>query len=73
LTATPDNHMVLKKPNPNTTESTVVATGTWKKEGDTYQVNLPGSVPETSEIEIENENRLFLPKSGVVMAFDKEM
>jgi uncharacterized membrane protein required for colicin V production len=73
LTATPDNQMILKKPNPNTSESTVVAAGTWKKEGDTYQVTLPGTVPETSEIEIEDANRLFLPKFNFRLAFDKEM
>jgi hypothetical protein len=73
LTATPDNQMILKRPNPNTSESTVVAAGTWKKEGDTYQVNLPGTVPETSEIEIEDINRLFLPKFNYRLAFDKEM
>ena len=73
LTATPDNQMILKKPNPNTSESTVVATGTWKKEGDTYEVNLPGTVPETSEIEIEETNRLYLPKFNYRLAFDKEM
>jgi hypothetical protein len=73
LTATPDKHMILKKPNPNTTESTVVAVGTWKKEQDTYQVNLPGSVPETSEIEIEEGRRLLLPNFGYVLAFDKEL
>jgi len=73
LTATPDNHVILKKSHPNTSENIVVATGSWKKEGDTYQVNLPGTLPETSEIEIENANRLFMPKFGYVVAFDKEM
>jgi hypothetical protein len=73
LTATPDNQMILKLVNPNTSESTVVATGTWKKDQDTYQVNLPGSLPETSEIEIEEGHRLFLPKFGFVLAFDKEL
>jgi len=80
LTAIPDmdghagqGQMILKKPNPNTSESTVVATGTWKKEGDTYQVNLPGTVPETSEIEIQETNRLFLPKFNYRLAFDKEL
>jgi Colicin V production protein len=73
LTATPDNQMILKQPNPNTSESTIVAAGTWKKDQDTYQVNLPGSLPETSEIEIEEGNRLFLPKFGYVLAFDKEL
>jgi|ERR1700722_1299131 len=73
LTATPDGQMILKQPNPNTSESTVVAAGTWKKDQDTYEVNLPGSLPETSEIEIEKGIRLFLPKFGYVLAFDKEL
>jgi hypothetical protein len=73
LTATPDNQMILKRPVPNNRESTVVAAGTWKKDQDTYEVNLPGSVPETSEIEIQQGNRLFLPKFGYVLAFDKQM
>jgi hypothetical protein len=65
--------MILKQPNPNTSESTIVAAGTWKKDQDTYEVNLPGSLPETSEIEIEKGIRLFLPKFGYVLAFDKEL
>ncbi len=73
LTATPDGQMILKQPNPNTSESTIVAAGTWKKDQDTYEVNLPGSLPETSEIEIEKGIRLFLPKFGYVLAFDKEL
>jgi hypothetical protein len=72
LTATPDNGMILKQLNPNTLESTPVATGTWKREQDAYQVYLPGSAPETSEIKIEAGSRLFLPKFGYVLAFDKE-
>jgi hypothetical protein len=73
LTAMPDHQMLLKLLNPNTSEITIVATGTWKKDQDTYQVNLPGSLPETSEIEIQDGNRLFLPKFGFVLAFDKEL
>lgn len=73
LTVMPDNHILLKRPDPNTAEYMILASGSWKKEGDTYQVNLPGLPPETSEIEIQNANRLFLPKFGCVLAFDKEM
>jgi hypothetical protein len=71
-TATLDNQMILTRPNPDTSKITVVAAGTWKKDQDTYEVNLPGSLPETSEIEIQEGNRLFLPKFGYVLAFDKE-
>jgi hypothetical protein len=74
LTATPDNQMILKQPNPNTRESTVVSAGTWKKDPDaSYEVNLPGSLPENSEVEFEEGKRLFLNKLGYVLAFDKEM
>jgi hypothetical protein len=73
LTAMPNNQMILKLLNPSTKEFAVVAAGTWKKDQDTYQVNLPGSLPETSEVEIEQGNRLFLPKFGYVLAFDKEL
>jgi hypothetical protein len=50
-----------------------VAAGTWKKEQDAYQVNLPGSLPETSEIEFEENSRLYLPKYNYALAFDKEL
>jgi hypothetical protein len=73
LTAMPDHQVILKKPNPNNAEVTVVAAGTWKKEQDAYQVNLPGSLPETSEIEFEENSRLYLPKYNYALAFDKEL
>ena len=73
LTATPDYQMILKLLNPSTSAMLIVAAGTWKKDQDAYQVNLPGSLPETSEIEIEGGDRLFLPKFGYVLAFDKEL
>jgi len=73
LTAMPDGKLVLARPNPSTSENTVVAAGTWKKEQDSYQVNLPGSVPETAEIEIVEAKRLLLPNFGYVLAFDKEL
>jgi hypothetical protein len=73
VTAMPNNQLILKVLNPSSSEVTIVAAGTWKKDQDTYQVNLPGSLPETSEIEIEQGHRLFLPKFGYVLAFDKEL
>jgi hypothetical protein len=72
LTATTDNQMILKKQAFGATTATVVAIGTWKKDG-TYQVTLPGSKPETTEIEIDEGDTLLLPKDGYVMVFDKEM
>jgi hypothetical protein len=72
LTATPDHQVILKRPTPNNSDGTVVGAGTWKKDSDTYEVNLPGSLPETSELEFEQANRLYLPKIGYALAFDKE-
>jgi hypothetical protein len=72
LTATTDNQMILKKQAPSSTTATIVAVGTWKKDG-TYQVTLPGSKPENTEIEIDEGDTLLLPKEGYVMVFDKEM
>lgn len=76
LTAMPDNQLILKKMDPNTSESTVVAAGTWKKDQDSYQVNLPGLLPETSEVEFEKGVRLMLPRSldnyNYVLDFDKQ-
>ena len=71
LTATTDNQLILKKQNPTSAEFTVVATGTWKKDGE-YQVTLPGSKPETTEVKIENDNVLLVPKDGRVLVFNKE-
>jgi hypothetical protein len=72
LTATTDNKMFLKKQAPNSPKATIVSAGTWKKDGN-YQVSLPGSKPETTEIEIEGSDTLLLPKDGYIMVFDKEM
>jgi hypothetical protein len=71
LTATTDNQLILKKEGPNGTGPSVVATGTWKKDGE-YEVTLPGSKPETTEIKIEDGNVLLLPKNGAVVVFNKE-
>jgi hypothetical protein len=73
LTAIPNGQMILKKSTPNNPDNTVVATGTWKREGAGYQVTLPGSHPETSDVRIEDGNELLLPKDGYVLVFDKEM
>ncbi len=72
LTATTDNRMILKKQASGSANSTPVSVGNWKKDG-TYQVTLPGSKPETTEIEIDDGDTLLLPKDGHVLVFDKEM
>ena len=72
LTATTDNQMILKKQALGGANAAPVAVGTWKKDGN-YQVTLPGSKPETTEIEIQEGDTLLLPKDGYVLVFDKEM
>jgi hypothetical protein len=72
LTATTDNKMILKKRALGSANSTVVAVGSWKKEGN-YEVTIPGSKPETTEIEIQEGDLLLLPKDGYTLVFDKEM
>jgi len=73
LTALPGQQMILKKQDPTSLESKIVATGTWKRDGANYQVNLPGSRPERAVIEIEEGDKLLLPKDSFVLVFDKEM
>ena len=72
LTATTDNKMILKKQALGKANATVVAVGTWKKDG-TYEITLPGSKPETTEIEIQEGDTMLLPKDGYILVFDKEM
>lgn len=73
LTALPDNQIILKKLDSSTMTKSKVATGTWKKEEGSYQINLPGNRPETAAIEIQDGNKLLLPKDSYVLVFDKEM
>jgi hypothetical protein len=73
LTALPNHQILMKKLDLTTHEKNMVASGTWKKEEGSYQVNLPGSRPETSVIEVQEEGKLLLPKDSYVLVFDKEM
>jgi hypothetical protein len=73
LTAIPNGQMLLKKSTPNNPNNTVVASGTWKRQDSGYEVTLPGSHPETSDVRIEEGNKLLLPKDGYVLVFDKEL
>jgi hypothetical protein len=72
LTATTDDKIILKREATGSPSPPVVSAGTWKKDG-TYTVTLPGSQPETTEIEIDEGDTLLLPRDGYVMVFDKEM
>jgi hypothetical protein len=73
LTAIPNGQIILKKLTANTPNNMVVSSGKWKEEGSSYQVTLPGLHPETSEVRIQDGNKLLLPKDGYVLVFDKEM
>jgi hypothetical protein len=73
LTALPNGQLLLKKSTADNPNNNVTAAGTWKRQDSGYQVNLPGSHPETSEVRIEDGNKLLLPKDGFVLVFDKEM
>jgi hypothetical protein len=72
LTAIPNGQMLLKKSTPNNPNNNVVV-GSWKNENSGYQVTLPGSHPETTDVRIREGNKLVLPKDGYVLVFDKEM
>jgi hypothetical protein len=64
--ATTDNKAILKKgANP----PTVIADGTWKARGSVYDVTLGGATVEAS---FEN-GKLFFPRDGMVLVFEKEL
>jgi hypothetical protein len=71
LTVTTDHNFILKKDTGNGMQ--VVGTGTWKKEGDNYQINLPGNQPDNAEVAIRGDDQLLLPRDGVTLAFSKEL
>ncbi|HWD19393.1 MAG TPA: CvpA family protein [Verrucomicrobiae bacterium] len=72
LVCTVNHEFIMKKQSTMSPDASVVATGKWQKSGDTYEVELPGSKPPTTEIEIQNGIRMLLPKDGDVLAFDKD-
>lgn len=73
LTALPNGQMILKKLDMVSSDNSIVTAGTWKNEGSGYQVTLPGSHPETTEVKIEEGTKLVLPKEGYDLVFEKEM
>jgi hypothetical protein len=73
LTALPNGQIILKKLNMTSADNSIVSAGTWKNESSGYQVTLPGSHPETTEVKIEEGNKLVLPKEGYDLVFEKEM
>jgi len=72
LVCTVDNEFILKKQNPISPDATIIGVGKWSKDGDSYQVEIPGAKPPTTEIEIQNGYRMLLPKDGDVLVFDKD-
>jgi hypothetical protein len=72
LTVTTDNQVILKKQGGGDVQTRMLSVGNWKKDS-AYQITLPGSKPETTEVEIDNDNTLLLPKDGYILAFDKEL
>jgi len=71
LTAIPNGQMLLKKATANNPYTTIV--GAWKRQDSGYQVTLPGSHPEQSDVSIEEGNKLLLPKDGFFLVFNKEL
>jgi hypothetical protein len=71
LTVTTDHNFIIKKDTGNGLQT--IGTGTWKKEGDSYQINLPGNQPDNAEVEIKGDDQLLMPRSGLIMVFSKEI
>jgi hypothetical protein len=73
LTALPNGQILLKKSSVNNPNNAVNVAGTWKREAAGYEVTLPGSHPETSDVRIEEGSKLLLPKDGYILVFDREL
>lgn len=71
LTVTTDHNFILKKDTGNGLQT--LATGTWKKVDDSYQINLQGNQPDNAEVVIKGDDQLLMPRSGVTMVFSKEI
>lgn len=73
LTATTDNTLVLQRRNPDKISYTVVAEGTWKNAGDTYELTLPNNKPDTVSVALGSDGTLRLPRDGHTYIFNKEL
>jgi hypothetical protein len=71
LTVTTDHNFIVKKDSGNGLQA--IASGTWKKEGDSYQIDLPGNQPDNAEVVIKGDDQLLMPRNGVTMVFSKEL
>ena len=71
ITVTTDHNFIIKKDTGNGLQA--IGTGTWKKEGDSYTINLPGNQPDNAEVVIKGDDQLLMPRNGVTMVFSKEL
>lgn len=71
ITVTTDHNFIIKKDTGNGLQA--IGTGTWKKEGDGYTINLPGNQPDNAEVVIKGDDQLLMPRNGVTMVFSKEL
>jgi hypothetical protein len=72
LVATPDNRTTLKRAAPDGS-TRIVGRGSWKREGDEYQVALTDNgKTETAAVQIDSLDKLIFSKGGIVMVFDHQ-
>lgn len=71
ITVTTDHNFIMRKDTGNGMQ--IVGNGTWKKEGDNYTVSLPNNQPDNVEAAIKGDDRLLLPRQGVLMVFSKDI
>jgi predicted Rdx family selenoprotein len=71
ITITTDHNFIMRKDTGNGPQ--VVGNGTWKKEGDSYSVNLPNNQPDNVEAAIKGDDKLLLPRNGITMVFSKDI
>lgn len=73
LTATPDNQILLRKQNPNSALATAVGQGTWKRNGNAWEITLPDNQPDTTEVTPSDDGTLQFSRGGHILIFNKEM
>ena len=71
VTVTTDHNFIMRKDTGSGVQ--VVGNGTWKKEGDSYIVNLPNNQPDNVEAALKGDDRLLLPRNGITMVFSKDI
>jgi hypothetical protein len=72
ITVTTDGNFILRKDVGNGNQ--VIGNGTWKNSGgDSFQVSLPQNQPDNVEAVIKGDDKLLLPRNGIVMVFSKDI